>query len=225
MAPHKQIESETFRNVVDETKIVKILNNKIIVEHNVSYAALECAVTIRGGDTLEPHWFQLGALIKASNRTETQISNYLSDEKIAPLVNTPNNPFLFRLVTVNPSSKISSRRTARQAMLGAYVEDDNNSLITCVLPDGTHLSFSESELTDINVHVDCVVHRVSTVSSSTNENPQLPDIAQVLLTAHTFKQMENQSTNRLTVLARTLKCSKRPTLFFGAMPSQIVFHN
>ena len=146
MAPHKQIESETFRNVVDETKIVKILNNKIIVEHNVSYAALECAVTIRGGDTLEPHWFQLGALIKASNHAETrehnwtQISNYLSDEKIAPLVNTPNNPFLFRLVTVNPSSKISSRRTARQAMLGAYVEDDNNSLITCVLPDGTHLS-------------------------------------------------------------------------------------
>ena len=39
MSPNKQIESETFSIVINYTKIHKVINHKIVTEHNVTYAS------------------------------------------------------------------------------------------------------------------------------------------------------------------------------------------
>jgi hypothetical protein len=153
--PHKQVESEYFTTVTDFTKIDTITNMKIIVEHNVEYAALECSVSRRGGDISTPAWFQLGALIKVNTDAETRQHNWtvISDY----LMNNPSSTkLLFHPVTVKSGSKTSSRRNKRQVMLAAYLQPCNNNTVTCVLSDGTHVSYNESQLDDVIVHVNSV---------------------------------------------------------------------
>ena len=159
MTPSKQIESEIFSTVTNFTKINSIINHKIVYEHNVYYAALECVVTRHGGELSAPLWLQLGALIKSNTDAEirehnwTTIVNYLKNtDNIVeyPVACVPNS--LFQLVTVNPSSARSNRRVLRHSMLGSYVEPDNGDSVTCVLPVGTHFTYASTELKSVVVH-------------------------------------------------------------------------
>jgi hypothetical protein len=164
MSPNKQIESTTFSIVTDFTRIKQILSHKIVTEHGVDYAAIECVVTSRGGDPSEPQWFQLGALIKTNNDAETRehnwtsIVNYLNDSETVLV----DHACLFRLVSLHAASGRATRRTSRLAMLGAYVDPSASSTVTCILPDGTHFVYDDSELGVVTVHAQCC--RVSRAS-------------------------------------------------------------
>ena len=175
LTPSKQIESEVFSVVINNTKITKIINLKVVCEHNVAYAALECVVTRHGGELSDPQWFQLGALIKSNTDAEirehnwTEICSYLNETEIDCELKS-----LFHVVTVNPKSSRVKRRTARQSMLAAYVETDNKNTVSCILPDGTHFSFAETELDSVIIHANIARARVPSTSTNSTDTKSEP---------------------------------------------------